>query len=161
LSKNKLILITGSNQGNPSWQVLRAKQLISTNIGEIMRSSKLYQTQAWGNEDQDYYINQALLVETLLPPKLCLAKCLEIESQMGRVRIEKWAPRLIDIDIIFYNNLNFTSPKLIIPHPHIQDRNFALVCLNDIIPRFIHPKLKKNVKTLLGNCKDKLEVKEL
>lgn len=161
LSKNTLILLTGSNQEQPIKQIELAHQLVERRIGRVRHVSELYKTKAWGNEDQAPFINQALCLETILPPKLCLKRCLEIEASMGRKRIKKWEPRIIDIDIIFYNSCILNSKELSIPHPHVQDRNFALACLNNIIPSFIHPVFKQSIHSLLLKCTDTLEVAKL
>ena len=161
MSKNTLILLTGSNQKQPIKQIELAHRLIKRRIGNVRCASKLYKTKAWGNEDQAPFINQALYIETILPPKLCLKRCLEIEASMGRKRIKKWEPRIIDIDIIFYNANITNSKELSIPHPHVQDRNFALVCLNNIIPSFIHPVFKQSIHALMLQCTDTLKAIEL
>jgi 2-amino-4-hydroxy-6-hydroxymethyldihydropteridine diphosphokinase len=161
LSKNTLILLTGSNQEQPIKQIGLAHRLIERRIGSVRRTSKLYKTKAWGNENQPPFINQALCIETILPPRLCLKRCLEIEASMGRQRIKKWEPRIIDIDIIFYNAHILNSKELSIPHPHVQDRNFALACLDNIIPSFIHPVFKQSIHALMLKCTDTLKVVEL
>ena len=161
MAKHNLILLTGSNQEQPEKQIGLAKGLIEKRIGVVKRASHLYKTAAWGNEDQAPFVNQALHVETLLPPMLCLKKCLEIELNMGRKRMVKWEARIIDIDIMFYGNQCITRDQLVVPHPHMQDRNFALVCLKDIIPSFVHPVLKKSINTLFLECSDTLEVVKL
>jgi 2-amino-4-hydroxy-6-hydroxymethyldihydropteridine diphosphokinase len=153
----KIYLHTGSNMGNKVKNMELANQYISDGIGEITRTSNLYKTEAWGKEDQDFFINQALEVETALDPFDVLDSVLEIENKMGRVRKEKWGQRLIDIDILFYANWIVSTKHLVIPHPFLQDRNFVLTPLNELVPGFIHPVKGISIKTIFKDCPDKLE----
>ena len=86
---------------------------------------------------------------------------LEIESEMGRIRTQKNAPRIIDIDILFYNKEIINTKNLTIPHPLMQERNFVMFPLNELSPNFIHPVFKKNIHRLLRSCKDKLAVNKI
>jgi 2-amino-4-hydroxy-6-hydroxymethyldihydropteridine diphosphokinase len=154
---NKVILLIGSNQGKPSEQLALACRQIATNIGDIVAVSQLHRTQAWGNTTQQAFLNQAVEIRTPFSPLMCLNKALAIEKSMGRTRNIKWEPRIIDIDIIFYNRQIINLPQLKVPHPHVQDRKFALACLAQIIPGYKHPVLNKSINKLLKNTTDTLE----
>lgn len=155
----KIYLHTGSNLGQKEQNLANARQLIYENIGLITAESELYETEAWGFSDQPSFVNQALEVTTTLSPEQLLHKILSIELKMGRVRNQKWEPRLIDIDIIFYGDHIIKTENLIIPHPHMHERNFVLVPLMEIAKDVIHPELKLSLKELYKNSKDPLKVK--
>lgn len=151
-------LLLGTNIGDKKRNLLQARELIVDRIGKITNPSAIYQTSAWGKEDQDDFLNQVLTVETTWSPEQLLALCLEIEKELGRVRYEHWGERLIDIDILYYENQVITSQRLTLPHPEIQNRKFTLVPLVELAPDYIHPKLNQTNKDLLGLCTDPLEV---
>ncbi|MEO5890866.1 MAG: 2-amino-4-hydroxy-6-hydroxymethyldihydropteridine diphosphokinase [Ferruginibacter sp.] len=157
---NKAYLLLGSNMGNSHDQVKSAIQHIEKNTGKLIRKSGLYTTAAWGNTDQPDFLNQVIIIDTLLNPIETLQSILLIEKIMGRVRTTKNAPRIIDIDILFFNKEIITQADLVVPHPEIQNRRFVLVPLNEISPRFKHPVLKKNIHQLLLDCPDHLDVKK-
>ncbi|HRG58848.1 MAG TPA: 2-amino-4-hydroxy-6-hydroxymethyldihydropteridine diphosphokinase [Bacteroidia bacterium] len=152
-------LLLGSNLGNQSLNLEQAISLISSDYNEVIEISKTYKTAAWGNLNQDDYLNVVLKVETQLNPFELLDRLLKIENQLGRTRgKEHWQPRLIDIDILYYNDEIIASDNLKIPHPYIAQRRFTLVPLNDIAADFMHPILKLTNKELLAECEDKGEV---
>lgn len=157
---NQVILSLGGNQGDVVQTFIETKQLIEKNIGLISKSSSLYKTAAWGETNQSDFLNQVILVTTNLFPIELLNKCMEIEKHLGRVRTDKnrWKERIIDIDILFYNNETTTLPNLEIPHPQIANRKFILIPLVEIFPELVHPVLKKTIKNLEKNCNDKLNV---
>lgn len=151
------LLSTGSNQGN-SLQILQmANFLIEQRVGSIIKQSSIYKTAAWGKTDQPDFYNQALAVETPFTPKMLVQKLQNIEKSLGRQRKVKWGPRLIDIDIIFFDQYVIKSEELIIPHPEMQNRNFVLFPLAEIAPNFKHPLLKKSLKTLVEETTDELK----
>lgn len=125
-----------------------AAELIQKHIGEIMEASKIYETEAWGISEQENFFNQAFLVETSLNEYQLLEECNNIEKMSGRERKEKWGPRSLDIDIIFFNDVIINSEGLTIPHPRMQDRNFVLVPISEIAPYWIHPVLNKSMEEL-------------
>ncbi len=155
---NHLILHTGTNLGNREDNLLKANDLIQKRIGKISNYSSLYETEPWGVEDQPAFINQAIELSTDLTPQEVLEVCNGIEDEMGRIRVQKWERRLIDIDIIFYGNQIINTERLKIPHKHIQDRNFVLIPLMEIIPDFIHPIFEETIETLYEKSTDTLEV---
>jgi 2-amino-4-hydroxy-6-hydroxymethyldihydropteridine diphosphokinase len=155
---NKTFLITGGNIGNRRKNLETAAALIEKEIGNIIKSSKIYETDAWGITNQPAFYNQIHLVESKFSAKEILDKILNIEAKMGRVRTIKNAARIIDIDILFFNDELINEPNLIIPHPQIINRRFVLMPLNELVPEMIHPVFKKSIHDLLSNCKDELNV---
>jgi 2-amino-4-hydroxy-6-hydroxymethyldihydropteridine diphosphokinase len=156
----KIYLLLGSNMGNSSAQLKKAKSLINKQVGKVSRASSFYSTAAWGNTAQPDFLNQVIVISTKLNPAEVLDTILSIEKSMGRIRTVKNAPRIIDIDILFYEKEIINEIDLIIPHPLMQERKFVLIPLNELSPNFIHPVFKKNIHELLRNCKDKLPVQK-
>jgi len=153
-----LFLLIGSNMGDRLEKLNQSKTIIQEHIGKIKIASSIYETAPWGITDQPHFLNQVLEVETQLPATVCMEKIIEIEHQMGRIRTIKNAARIIDIDILFYDNDIINSETLVIPHPEIPNRRFVLIPMNELSPAFIHPVLKKSIHTLLTISKDPLEV---
>lgn len=158
---NKVILGLGGNVGNVQFTLQECVQLIELKVGKVDLQSSLYQTKAWGVENQPDFINQVVVINTNLSAQTCLINFQDIERQLGRVRNEKWHERTIDIDILFYNNDIIEEENLKIPHPFIQDRNFVMYPLDEIVPNFIHPKLEKTMLELKNICKDNLKAIKL
>ncbi len=158
---NKTYLLLGSNIGNSRQQLLDAQKNIRAGIGDIIHQSGFYQTAAWGKKDQPDFINQVIIVETALTAAEIMKTILAIEETMGRIRTEKNAPRIIDIDILFFNKEIIKSNFLTIPHPFIQERRFTLIPLNELTPDFRHPLLNKTISQLLRECPDNLDVKKI
>jgi 2-amino-4-hydroxy-6-hydroxymethyldihydropteridine diphosphokinase len=150
-------LLLGSNLGD-SQNYLKLARMEIGRIGQIQSTSSIYQTKPWGKTDQPDFLNQAIGLQTNLSPQALLARIHEIEFKLGRHRIEKWGPRIIDIDIIFYGNQVIEAANLIIPHPKMRERRFVLAPLAEISPALVHPILKESVAELLELCKDSLEV---
>ena len=155
---NEIFLITGGNIGDRKKNLETAATLINEEIGKIIQSSKIYETDAWGITNQPAFYNQIHIVESKFSAKEILNKILNIEEKMGRVRTIKNAARIIDIDILFFNDDIINEPNLIVPHPQILDRRFVLKPLNELVPEMIHPVFKKNIHELLEECKDELRV---
>lgn len=154
----KAYLSLGSNQGERTAHLKKARQLLADTAGLILKSSKIYETAAWGKTDQGDFLNQVILLDTTLSAEALIKTCLKIEAALGRSRGERWGARSIDIDILFYGSAIIDQAHLQIPHPRIQDRNFVLVPLAELAPTFIHPVYQKNIATLLQNCEDGLQV---
>lgn len=146
--------------GNSKASLSKAVVQIGKYIGKVIRKSGLYSTAAWGNTNQPDFLNQVIIVETKLSAPQTMQSILAIEEKMGRIRTIKNAPRIIDIDILFFNKEIINQPQLTVPHPQIQNRRFVLVPLNQLSPNFKHPLLNKTVHQLLINCRDKLNVKK-
>ena len=157
---NTAYLLTGGNLGERVHNLAMARELVEAQTGNIIAASSLYETAAWGNTDQPAFLNQAIMIETPLNARQLIRRILKIEKKMGRVREEKYGPRLIDIDILLFNNEKHNSQFLKLPHPEMQNRRFALLPLAEIAPEIIHPVLKKTITELLQECKDELEVKK-
>jgi len=155
---NGIFLLLGTNLNNRQENLAKAKDLLIKKTGEILNQSSIYLTKAWGNTHQPDFLNQVIQIKTSLTPDKLLEAILTIELEIGRVRIEKWGPRIIDIDILFYNDLRIESPALTIPHPALHERRFTLVPLAEIAPAFVHPVFKKNIVELLESCEDEQPV---
>ena len=158
---NQAYLLIGGNQGNRHRFLQQSIEEIRLHCGKIVSLSSVYETAAWGKEDQPPFLNQALELETVLEPLELLVCLLEIEKTMGRERTVKFGPRIIDIDILFFNDWILDMDRLTIPHPQLANRRFALEPLNEIAPRWMHPVLHQTVHRLLMDCKDSLDVKKL
>ena len=137
---NTAYLLIGGNLGNRKENFLRAISLLNEQCGSVTRSSSIYETEAWGNTDQPSFLNQALEIKTDLNARQLMRKILKIEKIMGRVRKEKLGPRIIDIDLLFFENEIHDLRFLRIPHPEIQNRRFVLVPLAEINSGLQHPK---------------------
>ena len=157
---NSAYLLTGGNVGDRSANLLAAAGHISRVCGQVVQSSPVYETAPWGNSLQPAFLNQVLLVQTALPARQLLNGLLSIEALMGRKREEKYGPRLIDIDLLFFNSDIIRLPHLHVPHPEMLKRRFVMQPLAAIAPDFIHPVFQLPVKTLLQQCEDKLDVKK-
>jgi 2-amino-4-hydroxy-6-hydroxymethyldihydropteridine diphosphokinase len=155
---NSVYLLIGGNMGDRMDYLFQAREAIGKKAGMILETSAIYETEAWGLTNQDKFLNQALKIDTQMNPKDLLHSLLQIEENMGRKREVKYGPRIIDIDILFYGNKIISEAHLKIPHPEIQNRRFALQCLQDIAPSFCHPVLHKTITQLLAECSDPLVV---
>ncbi|QNF31434.1 2-amino-4-hydroxy-6-hydroxymethyldihydropteridine diphosphokinase [Adhaeribacter swui] len=153
-------LLLGSNLGNREDYLFQARNLIGDRLGEIKQQSGIYETAAWGVENQQAFLNQVLAIETPLAPEELLREINFLEAELGRVRRVRWGARVIDIDILFYGNVVLQTQRLTIPHPELQNRRFTLVPLTEIAPDFIHPVLGLSSQQLLAQCPDTLEVKK-
>ena len=154
-------ILTGGNIGDRLANLQKANQYLGKEAGNIVTSSSIYETEAWGNNDQPDFYNQVHIISTKLSAEQLMEKILKIEEQMGRVRAAKNASRIIDIDILFFNDDVINKRDLIIPHAEISNRRFVLTPLNELSPEFVHPVLNKSINELLSTCKDTLRVKPL
>jgi 2-amino-4-hydroxy-6-hydroxymethyldihydropteridine diphosphokinase len=132
--------------------------MIENKVGAILEQSSLYRTSAWGLTDQADFINQVILLETNLYPEDILTEIQAIEKELGRERTITWGPRTLDLDILFIDQLIIQTTDLRIPHPHIQDRKFILIPLQEIAGEFVHPVFEKTMIQLLQETNDKTAV---
>lgn len=153
-----IYLLLGANLGDRIQTLHRAIDLIEERVGPVIRQSSLYETAPWGVTNQPAYLNQVLMVETTLEPEAVLNQTQAIEQELGRVRLEKWGARVIDIDILYYDQLIRQTDRLTIPHPYLHQRRFTLVPLAEIAPDFVHSVLQKTTLELLADCEDEGEV---
>lgn len=158
---NTAYLLIGGNMGNREEQLTAAKEAIEKQCGRLVRQSSLYETAAWGEEKQASFLNQALELLTPLHPEELLHTVLLIEEKSGRKREMQYGPRLIDIDILLFNSAVVQKANLVIPHPQLHNRRFALTPLAEIAPEVVHPVLVKSIKQLLDECPDKLNVQKI
>lgn len=158
---NKAYLLLGSNEGNRLQWLDSAIQILKENCGVIVSISSIYETAAWGLEDQPGFLNMAICIQTELSPTELLKEINNIETDLGRQRTIKWGQRTLDIDILFYNDHIIQKPNLTIPHPEIANRRFALAPLNDIAADLVHPVSQKTISQLLVETTDNLPVKKL
>ena len=156
---HKIYLLLGSNVGDRIANIEQACRLIQNELCSSIIRSHLFETAAWGKTDQAAFLNQAVAIETDIEPLTLLASLKKIEKAVGRVDTEKWGPRVIDIDILFYDGEIIQEPTLQVPHPYLPVRRFALLPLEEIAADLIHPVLKKTIKELLAECPDESEVK--
>ncbi len=161
MKKQLAFLLLGGNLGDRKSNLEKAALLIEKKIGIITAKSALYETKPWGKTDQPDFFNQVVVLETEQNPELILKSALTIEQEMGRVRIEKWGARLIDIDLLYVGHQILNSKNLTLPHPGIAERRFVLEPLAELAPDFIHPALKKSHRQLLAECKDSLTVNKI
>lgn len=158
---NEAYLLTGGNIGDRLDYLSKAKQAIAKGCGRILKESAVYETAAWGKEDQEAFLNQVLKIETDLSADELLQHLLQTETDLGRKREMKYGPRTIDIDILFFNDEVINRHGLKIPHPQLQNRRFVLAPLNEMAPDKIHPVFHKTIARLLAECPDPLAVHKL
>lgn len=152
-------LSLGGNLGNTIEIFQNSRKILIKKVGKITQLSSLYQTAAWGPIPQNDFINQVIEVETKLSAPELMDILLEIELQQGRVRQERWGPRTLDLDIIFYGEQLISTESLEIPHPRMEDRKFVLIPMVEINPNLIHPISRKSIRQILLECKDECDCK--
>jgi 2-amino-4-hydroxy-6-hydroxymethyldihydropteridine diphosphokinase len=151
------LIALGSNVGDREGNLRRAIGIIGRQT-KLIKISPVYETEPMYREDQSWFLNCVVAVETDLRPSELLERLQAAELEMGRGKREKYGPRVIDLDILFYGNEIISEPSLEIPHPKIAERAFVLVPLNEIRPKLIHPVLGRTVGELLHNLKTSKKV---
>jgi 2-amino-4-hydroxy-6-hydroxymethyldihydropteridine diphosphokinase len=147
--KHSVYIALGTNLGNRLSNLRAAVRAMPPEI-IVQAESHVYETPPWGYEDQPAFLNMVIKTETDLEPEELLLYLKQLEAELGREQSFHWGPRLIDLDILFYDDLVLDSPPLVIPHPRLHERAFALVPLMDLASEFIHPVSKKSVRELLA-----------
>ena len=155
---NKAILLLGSNLGNRQELISDAIRHISK-LGVISLKSSIYESEAWGFDSKENFLNIAIEIQTEYEALDLLKELQNIESKMGRIRNSKgYSSRTMDIDILFFNSEIINNDILTVPHPRLHERMFTLICLMDIIPEYKHPTLGKSITELKEECTDKIKV---
>lgn len=142
----------GSNMGSRKGNLDRGLELLSQRV-QLGQVSSIYDTAPVGNTQQPRFLNLVCQVNTRLAPMGLLTLAKGIESKLGRTLRERNAPRLLDIDILFYGEQIIKTPKLVIPHPRLEERDFVLVPLAEIAPELVHPVSGKTIRELLQELK--------
>ncbi len=142
----------GSNLGDREENCGKAVALLIESGVKVIKRSSLYETEPWGFKEQPMFINMVLEIETQIEPEELLKVLKQIEIKLGRVEGKRWMPRIIDLDILVYNDLIIKTSNLEIPHPGMHERTFVLEPLSEIAPDKIHPVFKKTFNDLLRSC---------
>ena len=152
----------GTNLGDRESNLREAILKIEEHIGMVLKFSAVYETAPWGFDAENDFLNMAVMVETIYSPAELMEKIIGIESMLGRDRNQdRYSSRIIDIDILFYNDLIINEKGLKIPHPLLHERRFVLVPLNELAPDLIHPVKGKSISLLLEECRDRSEIIKL
>lgn len=151
----------GSNLGDREKNLRLALEHLEGEVGELVEISAIYHTAPWGKTDQPAFFNQVVRMQTDLEAPALMRRLLQIEQRMGRKRQERMGPRIIDLDILFYDDAVVDEPSLQIPHPRLEQRNFVLVPLREMAPHWKHPVSGLTMEELLSRSPDKGEVLRL
>ena len=157
-------VLFGSNMGDKAQIFDQACLYINIRCGRVVQTSAAYESEPWGFEADEWFLNRVIVVETLLPPEILLQELLAIEKDLGRVRhpeIEGYTSRTADLDLLYYGNRVIHSATLIVPHPRLHLRRFALVPLCEVAPDLVHPVLQMTQTELLQQCPDDAVVREI
>jgi len=151
MDKHTIYLALGSNLGDRLENLKQAVAALSPQM-DLKAKSHVYETLPWGYEDQPKFLNQVVKVQTYVEPEPLLKHIKRVEIALGRKTSFPNGPRLIDIDILFYDDLVLDTPVLTIPHPRLHERGFVLLPMTDIAPDHIHPVIQKSVRELMVTC---------
>lgn len=162
MNLHQLYISLGSNMGDKFLHLQKGVDAVFEEIGTIEKISPVYETASWGFE-ADSFLNAVILVQTNFKVEMVLTKILAIEKKLGRSRKQttEYESRIIDIDILYFDEIDFKSDSLQVPHPKIRERRFVLQPLNDIAPEVIHPVLKRSASQLLKECTDETEINKI
>ena len=144
-------LALGTNIGNRRRNMITAAALLAERVGDVLALSSFYETEPWGFQSENTFLNAALRLETSLSPLELLKATQQIEVEMGRTQKSNgtYHDRIIDIDILLYDDLILQTPELTLPHPLMQDRRFVMEPLLEIAPSVVHPVFKKTIVSLI------------
>jgi len=148
--KHIVYIALGTNLGQRSENLQAAIEALTPEV-VVLDESHIYETPPWGYEDQPPFLNMVVKAETSLEPKALLKYLKQLEVELGREENIRWGPRLIDLDILFYDDLVIDTPPLVIPHPRLHERAFVLVPLGDIALDLVHPVFEQSIRELLAN----------
>ncbi len=151
MKEHTVYLALGSNLGDRLANLKQAIAALPPQM-EVKAKSSVYETPPWGYEDQPKFLNQVIKAKTYLDPEPLLKHLKRLEVALGRQESFPNGPRLIDMDILFYDDLVLNSPALVIPHPRLHERGFVLLPLMEIAPDLIHPVNKKSVREMAAGC---------
>ncbi len=151
MDEHTVYLALGSNVGNRAANLKAAIAALPPQM-EVNAKSRVYETPPWGYTNQEKFLNQVVKAQTYLEPEPLLKHLKRLEVALGRVPTFQYGPRLIDIDMLFYDDLVFASPALVIPHPRLQERGFVLLPLMDIAPDLMHPVRNQTIRQLIAYC---------
>ena len=154
--QHQIVLSIGSNQGNRLENMEHCIEMLHQNLGTVVSVSSLYESDSWGFDSDSFY-NCAVLIHSHKNAQRVLKECLKIEKKLGRIRTPNagYQPRIIDIDIILFDDEIIDTENLVIPHKFLHERNFVLKPLQEILEDWIHPKLKLSVSEMIRFCEDK------
>jgi 2-amino-4-hydroxy-6-hydroxymethyldihydropteridine diphosphokinase len=147
--KHTVYIALGTNMGDRLDNLQAALRSLPTAV-TVTDESPVYETPPWGYEDQPAFLNMVVKGETSLEPEALLTYLKQLEAKLGRESNFRWGPRLIDLDILFYDDLVLDTPPLVIPHPRLHERAFVLVPLADVAPQFVHPVFQQEVNKFLS-----------
>lgn len=152
-----IFLLLGTNMGDRLANLRTARMILEAHELTIVDYSSIYESAPWGDPEQEWFLNMVLRVDTIHDPEKLLGVCQAVEDQMGRKRIKRWGQRIIDVDILYYDNNVMDTKELTLPHPGIPLRKFTLMPLVEIIAKERHPLLNLTQAEMLDMCPDALE----
>jgi 2-amino-4-hydroxy-6-hydroxymethyldihydropteridine diphosphokinase len=156
---NQFVILLGGNMGDRLGYLAEAKQRITQSCGSIAQESRVYESEAWGFESEHNFLNQAIVLQSQFDAFQLLQHLQAIEKSLGRQsKGGGYQSRTLDLDILFFGNHIIEKEELIIPHPRIATRKFTLLCVDELIPNFIHPVLQISIHQLLHDCNDPSKV---
>ena len=157
-------ILFGSNLGDKNGIFDQACLYINNRCGHVVKVSAAYESEPWGFESEEWFLNRVIVLETLMTPENLLKELLEIERKLGRERhpeVEGYTSRTADLDILYYGQRVICTETLIVPHPRLHRRRFALLPMCEVAPDMIHPAFGRTQTELLEHCPDTLAVRKL